>query len=282
MELLQLKYFCDAAENENFSKTAQKFNVPPSNISQTVNRLEKELGISLFDRSANRITLNERGRKFYENIKSGLEKIEDAKKIISEKEDELTGEIYLQVITNRRIVTEAIEKFRLEYPKVSFVINHSSILDEKSDLIITDNITDENSLEKKLLVTEDILLALSKNNPLAKERSLKISDLKNERFITMPKESSLYNITKELCRDFFPNIAIMTDDPFYIRKYIELGLGIAFVPAFSWKGQFPENVVLKNISDFKRHTYIYYSKIRYMSNAAKCFLENLIKTISQS
>lgn len=275
MELLQLKYFCDAAENENFSKTAQKFNVPPSNISQTVNRLEKELGVLLFDRSANRITLNERGRKFYENIKSGLEKIEDAKKIISEKEDELTGEIYLQVITNRRIVTEAIEKFRLEYPKVSFVINHSSILDEKSDLIITDNITDENSLEKKLLVTEDILLAISKNNPLAKEKSLKISDLKNERFITMPKNNSLYNITKELCRDFYPNIAIMTDDPFYIRKYIELGLGIAFVPAFSWKGQFPENVVLKNISDFKRHTYIYYSKIRYMSNAAKQFIKAL-------
>lgn len=275
MELLQLKYFCDAAENENFSKTAQKFNVPPSNISQTVNRLEKELGVLLFDRSANRITLNERGRKFYENIKSGLEKIEDAKKIISEKEDELTGEIYLQVITNRRIVTEAIEKFRLEFPKVSFVINHSSILDEKSDLIITDNITDESSLEKKLLVTEDILLAISKNNPLAKEKSLKISDLKNERFITMPKNNSLYNITKELCRDFYPNIAIMTDDPFYIRKYIELGLGIAFVPAFSWKGQFPENVVLKNISDFKRHTYIYYSKIRYMSNAAKQFIKAL-------
>ncbi len=282
MELLQLKYFCDAAESENFSKTAQKFNVPPSNISQTISRLEQELDTLLFDRSANKIKLNEKGKRFYENIKSGLEKIEDAKKIISEKDDELTGEIHLGIFTNRRIVTEAIEKFRLKNPKVSFVLNHSTTYIEKSDLIISTAPPNESAWEKKLLVTENILLAVSKDNFLAKEKSLKISDLKNERFITMPKESSLYNITKELCKDFAPNIAIMTDDPFYIRKYIELDLGIAFVPSFSWKGQFSENVVLKSIGDFKRHTYIFYPKNRYMSNAAKCFLESLIKTASQS
>ena len=48
MELLQLKYFCDAAQSENFSKTAKKFGVPTSNISQSVKRLEKELSTPLF------------------------------------------------------------------------------------------------------------------------------------------------------------------------------------------------------------------------------------------
>ena len=43
MELLQLTYFCDAAETENFSRTAQRFTVPPSNISQSIKRLETEL-----------------------------------------------------------------------------------------------------------------------------------------------------------------------------------------------------------------------------------------------
>ena len=48
MELLQLTYFCDAARSENFSQTARKFFVPPSNISQSIGRLEKELGCALF------------------------------------------------------------------------------------------------------------------------------------------------------------------------------------------------------------------------------------------
>ena len=65
MELLQLTYFCDAAESQNFTKTAQKFGVPASNISQTVHRLESELGVSLFDRRANKATLNEAGKVLY-------------------------------------------------------------------------------------------------------------------------------------------------------------------------------------------------------------------------
>ena len=43
MELLQLKYFRDAAETENFSATAKNFGVPASDISQSIKRLEKEL-----------------------------------------------------------------------------------------------------------------------------------------------------------------------------------------------------------------------------------------------
>ena len=51
MELLQLQYFCNAAETENFSKTANNYNVPTSNISQCIRRLENELNTTLFDRS---------------------------------------------------------------------------------------------------------------------------------------------------------------------------------------------------------------------------------------
>ena len=48
MELLQLKYFCDAAHTENFSATAKKFGVPTSAVSQSISRLEKELGSIFF------------------------------------------------------------------------------------------------------------------------------------------------------------------------------------------------------------------------------------------
>ena len=73
MELLQLKYFCDAAETENFSLTAKKFSIPPSGVSQAIKRLEDELGTELFARGANRITLNEQGRIFYDGVKKALE-----------------------------------------------------------------------------------------------------------------------------------------------------------------------------------------------------------------
>ena len=54
MELLQLRYFCDAAQTQNFSKTAKKYLVPTSNISQSIKRLEKELGCELFEHRGNK------------------------------------------------------------------------------------------------------------------------------------------------------------------------------------------------------------------------------------
>ena len=50
MELLQLRYFKDAAELENFSMVAKKNMVPQPSISKTIGKLEDELGVLLFDR----------------------------------------------------------------------------------------------------------------------------------------------------------------------------------------------------------------------------------------
>lgn len=280
MELLQLRYFCDAAETENFSVTAKKFGVPASGISQTVKRLEEELGVSLFSRSANKIFLSQQGKIFYEGIKKALEHIENAKSGIFDTGEEISGEIKISVLTNRRIVTRAIEKFKAEYKSVSFLIDHNPRADLKSfDLIISDEAEEklETGFSKELLLTENIVVAISRDNPLLEKKNLSISDLKEQRFITMPKESSLHRQTVHICSfgGFVPNIAIQSDDPFYVRKYVELGLGIAFVPEFSWQGLFSENVVLRKIGDYRRNTSIFKTKERYKSRATELFSQML-------
>ena len=78
MELLQLRYFLESSKNESFAKTAEMFMVPPSSVSSSVKRLEDEIGCNLFDRYANRILLNENGRKFQKNICSIFEELENA------------------------------------------------------------------------------------------------------------------------------------------------------------------------------------------------------------
>ena len=111
MELLQLKYFCDAAQTENFSETAKKFSVPPSNISQSIHRLEKELGTELFERTANRIRLSHDGKIFSDGAKKALACLENAKTAVQDT-GELRGEIKIGILTNRRVVTEVIGTFK--------------------------------------------------------------------------------------------------------------------------------------------------------------------------
>ena len=61
MELLQLRYFMESAQRGSFAATAEQYIVPATSVSAAVRRLEQELGCQLFDRTSNRITLNENG-----------------------------------------------------------------------------------------------------------------------------------------------------------------------------------------------------------------------------
>lgn len=80
MELLQLRYFKDAAEIENFSKVAEKNMVPQPSISKTIKKLEDELGCNLFDRNGKKISLNDNGKYFYQHIFPALANIDEAVK----------------------------------------------------------------------------------------------------------------------------------------------------------------------------------------------------------
>ena len=279
MELLQLQYFCNAAETENFSKTARNYNVPASNISQSIKRLEEELNTTLFDRSSNKISLNEQGKLLYSNVKTALMLIHDAKTKLCDN-GKISGEIKILTETNRRIVTKAIELFQKSYPDVVFFINHSAEdTIDKYDLIISDRILEPKNFKKNLLIVDKLLIAVKKDNPLLKNNQISVRDLENEKFITMNNNSGLYKLTNEICNSegFIPNIVIQSDDPNYIRKYIEMGLGISFIPSLSWKDAFSKNVECRQISNIKRYTFAYLNIQKYLSKASLLFFETLIK-----
>lgn len=277
MEFLQLRYFQDAAQTQNFSKTAQKFSVPTSAVSQSIRRLERELGIPLFERRANRISLNEEGKLLYHTVYQMDKTFEDMKRQLSDRQESLSGEIRLEISCNRQIVSDAIREFGRKYPKVSFVLNHGTPVDGEFDLIISDDELLKDRLSNVALITEPIAVAFSKNHPLAACGEVELKALSAERFVTMQPGRRLHYLTQNLCAraGFVPRISIQCDDPFYIRQYIEMGLGIGFVPMFSWKGQLPEGLVCKTLDGITRTTYAYWNPSRYMTKATRQFLELL-------
>lgn len=278
MELLQLTYFCDAAESENFSKTAQKFNVPASNISQSVHRLEKELGVKLFDRRANKATLNEAGRVFYNSVKSALVSIEEGKMRLADLNDSVSGEVKLLILTSRNIVSNVIGRFKEKYPNTVFSVSHR-IEDSNNDydIIISDQPPFNRQLQRRLFLSEEMMLAVKKGSEWDREYT-NLSELSSARFVSMYPSHSLYRIAHEVCNHlgFKPNIAIQSDDPYYMRKYVELGMGVAIVPSISWKGLFSDDVRLISLGGIKRETYLYCDAEKYIPTVVKLFLDELL------
>ncbi len=284
MELLQLKYFCRAAETENFAKTAEEFGVPRTSISQAIKRLEEELGKKLFDRRTNGVYLNEQGNRIYLSIKPALTMLNDAKKEIND--DEVSGHINLLAISARAVVLNAVKKYCQEYPNVSFTIDYDlngSLKDY--DLVITDNMSYAKEIAEIELLSDKMFLAVSKEHHLSKKKNIYIEDLKHEKFVTYGKNNGLYHQTKAICnlKNFDPDVAIYCDEIDYILKCVELNIGISLVPSLSWKDFITDNISLRKIIDIPVHftekeTAIYYNREKYISTATKLFINTLVET----
>lgn len=275
MEFLQLTYFCKAAENENFSTTAKEFGVPASDISQSIKRLENELGCQLFTRQANRVTLNSNGRTFYRKVRTALSILEDAKNELAD--DGVSGSIRIAININRRLAMQTIEKFRRLYPKVHLTVKHSvHTAFSEFDLIICASDLKSLSFASEALLSEEMMLAVHKDNPLASQTVIHAADLAAQPFICMDSESG-HSLTETIGQTmgFHPHIVIRGDDPFYIRRCVELGLGIAFIPSISWNGQFSGDVVLRHLGPFFRTTYVCYDPKKHLRGCTQKFLEML-------
>ena len=127
MEILQLQYFLESAESENFAKTAEKHFVPTSSVSGSVRRLEAELGCQLFDRSSNRLTLNAKGKRLHQALCTVFGELDKAVEDISAQEQE-KREIKVLVRGMRRKVTNLLSEFSIAHPQIAFKITfHQSI-----------------------------------------------------------------------------------------------------------------------------------------------------------
>ncbi|MBQ2865141.1 MAG: LysR family transcriptional regulator [Clostridia bacterium] len=283
MELLQLRYFVTVARTENITKAAQEYSIPQPAMSQTIARLERELGgVRLFDRKNGRIFLNEQGRTFLRYAEKALQSIDDGVQALKSSEDHISGSIRILAIENRRFVFGCITEFSEMYPDVSFFVSHDyhDDRDGEFDLCISSMQYHGQMHSCTPLIKENIVLAIHESNPLASKQMLQVGDLKNQVFITLPAHSALHSITYSLCRScgFTPQVRYICDDPYFVRKYIFENMGVAFAPEVSWAGRFRENTRIIPLKEKTTTTsYLLLDENRYLSPACALFREFLLK-----
>lgn len=240
MELLQLRYFYETANSQSITKTAQRHLVPSSSVSWAIKRLEQELGCTLFDRTGNRVKLNSRGQVLRDAAAVALESLDRAVEQLTSQEEEPNTDIYLLVRSERQVLLDCVSAFRQRHPHVAFHLSHDfdHQQPENFDIIIDASTAEYPGFLSVPLVREDIRIAAAQDHPLC-GRPVQLRDLQREPFLTLHKESSMAAITVDRCRraGFSPNIVLECDDPQYLRRYIALGFGLAFVPERSWRGQ---------------------------------------------
>jgi DNA-binding transcriptional LysR family regulator len=284
MDLLQLEYFRKVAKLNHLTQAAQELHITQPSLSQTIAKLEKDLGVPLFDRQARKISLNQYGKVFLEKVDAALALLEEGKREITDMAGLDQGTVSIDT-TFLPEFSEFINNFRSTYPDVRFRISQVSTKENQEQLLESGEIDfyiackekERNGITHLPIHTEEIVLAVPFSHPLAGQESIRLNDVVNESFIHFKKGHSFREDTDELCKKagFTPNIVCETDDYRTIVELVKSGIGIAFSL---------ESIVDKENSfhylrieePICQRTYqLVWSKKRYLSSAARMFRDLL-------
>lgn len=284
MEFLQLTYFYESAKNESFALTAKKYMVPTSSVSASVKRLEKEIGAKLFDRTANRIRLNEKGYIFFTTIEDVFDKINTTVASISESKEQNTT-ISILIKARRKWIAELIIRYKKLFPHVNFRISHDarSTDFEKFDVIIDEKTNQYNGKSSFLLIVEQICVKAAKSSPLA-NKILAFKDLKDQPFLVSQRGSRMWQLLdKTAARNgFVPQIAIESNDRQCIIRYLESGMGLFLGSRRALLDESESNLTALNITDFNetQSIYVYHTSTEKYDVSLGSFLA-FLKTSGQ-
>ena len=198
VELRHLEYFVAVAAELNFSRAAQRIHVVQSALSASVSRLERELGVELFDRSKRQITLTAAGEVFLEHAREVIHTAHRARTSVDAFRDQLTGTVTLGTLMSWGTLNlpAALEEFRGANPMVAVRLRQSitgsaghltAIADGQMDLALV-SITAPGSplVTLRELMREPMVFVCEASHPLANRRRVELADLAGHDFIQFP------------------------------------------------------------------------------------------------
>jgi DNA-binding transcriptional LysR family regulator len=199
MELRQLEYFIAVAGELNFSRTAQRIHVVQSALSASVGRLEKELGVELFDRSKRQIVLTAPGEVFLQHAREVIHTAQRARSSVADYRDQLTGTVTLGTLMSWGALDLAavLEEFRRLHPMVTVQLRQSltgsaghldAIADGKMDLaLVSISSSPSRLVAVRELTHEHMVFVCESSHPLAGRRHVQLADLDGQDFIQFPR-----------------------------------------------------------------------------------------------
>lgn len=245
MELRQLRYFVEVAEREHISEAAEHLHVAQSAISRQIANLEDELGTPLFERIGRNVKLTPIGKIFLEHAIAALKAIDFAAKQVEEYLDPAKGTIKIGFPTSLAsyVLPSVISAFKKEYPDVAFHLRQGSykylidaVKNRELNLAFLGPLPPkDDEINTTLLFSESIHALIPSSHPLAKQTSINLSDLREEKFVSFPEGYILHKVAVEACKSvgFTPNITSEGEDMDALKGLVAAGIGITLLPESS-------------------------------------------------
>ncbi|WP_347473944.1 LysR substrate-binding domain-containing protein [Acinetobacter thermotolerans] len=244
MELRHLRYFMTVAQEQSFTKAAEKLFTAQPSLSQQIKDLEQEVGVNLFDRSSRKVKLTEEGQAFLIYAKKSLENaklaVAAARQVAQQKNNQI--HIGFLNVAELKVMPHILAKLKMTMPDLKIHLHSLTCMEQiqrlknaELDLCVTRFQLDHPDYENIHLLTEKIHLVAARHlHPT--DRVLKLQELKNHTLIMCEQNAS--PVFYEKLDQLLVIDQLKHDQVLWVTNVLQhinltnMGMGFSFAPEY--------------------------------------------------
>nr|WP_281069381.1 LysR family transcriptional regulator [Paenibacillus shirakamiensis] len=284
-----MQYFLAVARVEHMTEAARSLHITQSSLSKTIQRLEEDLGVPLFDRIGRKLRLNEFGRTFLLRAERALFELEQGKQELLDLSGTDYGTLELAV-TTASTLPPILREFRKRRPHIQF---HVQMLTTEEmvtllrrgevDYCLSSPPVVGEEMECLIVFVDPIVVAVPKEHRLADRKSICLTQLRDEWFVGVKRGYGTRDVVDSSCKSvgFEPRYVYEGDEPARLSALVEAGIGIAFVPSTAINPKEEIHYLQIENHDLVREVALLWHKSRYMSQAALEFRDVVLQYFEQ-
>ena len=285
MQFESLKMFCDLAETQSFTRTAELNGVSQSAVSQTIRALEQHFESLLIERSRRNFRLTTEGEVLYNHSKAILRSYAAIHGRMQELKHVVSGEMRVATVYSiglhdlppyvKRFMQDHPEaKVHLEYRRANQV--YEAVLGNAVDLGVVAYPVHDARWEVVPLQKERLVLACHPGHPLAKLKRVKLKALNGQKVVgfepDLPTRKALDKLLRS--RQIVVDHVMEFDNIETVKRAVELNCGVAIVPEATVKQELGQHTlaVVPLDGDYHRSVGAIYRRNKVLSPAIKAFI----------
>src|SRR6201997_2903465 len=243
MELSQLEVFLAVAREHRFSRAAEKLYRTQSAVSQTIRKLEVEIGEPLFDRSSREGVLTDAGRVLQEYAERLVNLRGDAQEALVELRELQKGKLAIAANEFTALyLLPVLAEFRRLHPMIKITVQRAlgshipdDVLRHNSELGVLTYDPQEPQLHSVVVYLDELIFVVPRRHPLAGEQQVSIRQLGAESFVahivSSPYREKVIEAFKRHKTPLHMDVELPTLQA--IQRFVTMGNGVALVPEIS-------------------------------------------------
>ena len=289
MEPKILKYVMTLAIEKNFTKAARKLHLAQPSLSYQITKLEKELGIRLFNRENVQVLPTYAGKVFISHAIQIIDQFQQLRNEITDVAEMKKGQLVIGSLASSgaHLLPKTISEYKKQFPGIDLVLVEDTsdnlqlmLSSGQVEIALMSMPITNDELAMEIIMEEDILLAVPQHHWLSNQDEVDLLDCKDEPFIFIKEGNNYRTNTHDLCTQsgFEPKIVFESVYINTCQSLVTAGVGLTFVPRM-FTNEFelivkPVYLPIKDVSiNPKRTIVITYKNNRYLSKAARSFID---------